>query len=76
MKKNSRKRKTVPSYTFTESEIARTFTEWDRRYRENPEQFWSEAQHLLKSNPKDYGEACAPYFLKIHREICGEVVCR
>ena len=48
-----------------EQEIAAAFSEWDRRWREEPERFESEAVHLLKGNPVTYGEACAPYFLNI-----------
>lgn len=48
-----------------EKELAAAFTEWDRRYREEPERFMSEAEHLLKSNPRDYGEACAPYLIAL-----------
>lgn len=53
----------------TIEQMAEAFTEWDRRYRENPEQFQSEAEHLLKDTPETYGQACAPYFLKILSEI-------
>lgn len=52
-----------------EAIVAAAFTEWDRRYRENPEQFFSEAEHLLKHTPQSYGELCAPYFLKIIAEL-------
>lgn len=52
-----------------EERFARAFTEWDRRYREEPERFMSEAQHLLKETPETYGEACAPYFIKLLEEI-------
>lgn len=38
------------------------FTEWDRRYRENPHGFMSEVEHLLGHTPQSYGEACAVYF--------------
>lgn len=43
------------------------FTEWDRRYRENPEQFMNEAARLLNPDEDEYtyGEAAAPYFLSI-----------
>ncbi len=51
------------------SELAAIFTEWDRRYREEPERFQSEAIRLLKGTPKSYGEAAAPYFLQIQREL-------
>lgn len=55
--------------TSTEEGFAKAFTEWERRYRENPERFMSEAAKLLKGTPKDYGEACAPYFIKLLGEI-------
>lgn len=53
----------------TPQQIAATFTEWERRYRENTEQFMSEAQKLLQETPASYGEACAPYFLEILAEV-------
>lgn len=53
----------------TMQELKATFTEWDRRYREEPERFMSEAQHLLKETPETYGDECGPYFDMILREI-------
>lgn len=53
----------------TIEQIAATFTEWERRYREEPDRFQSEATKLLKETPTTYGNACAPYFLKILSEI-------
>ena len=53
----------------TEARFAAAFTEWERRYREEPDHFMSEAYKLLRETPKTYGEACAPYFLKILREL-------
>jgi hypothetical protein len=50
---------------FTEKELAEAFTEWDRRYREEPARFMSEAQHLLQETPESYGAACAPYLLAL-----------
>ena len=41
------------------------FTRWDREYRENPEHFMSEVEHLLGNTPESYGEACAVYFRSI-----------
>ena len=58
----------VDAVIVDESTVAAAFTEWDRRYREDPEKFWSEATRLLKNTPESYGEACAPYFLKLLRE--------
>jgi hypothetical protein len=53
------------SEAFTEQQLADAFTEWDRRYRQEPERFMSEAQHLLKETPETYGAACAPYLLAL-----------
>ena len=50
-------------------ELEKVFTEWDRRYREEPERFMSEAEHLLKNTAKSYGEACAPYFMQLINEV-------
>ena len=55
--------------TATLSQICEAFTEWDRRYREDPEKFMSEAEHLLKQTPKTYGDAAGPYFVKILNEL-------
>jgi len=57
----------------TQARMAAAFTEWDRRYREEPERFMSEAVRLLKETPQSYGEACAPYFLSILQEQAGVV---
>lgn len=53
----------------TEQQIASAFTEWERRYREDPDRFQSEAAKLLRETPETYGAACAPYFLKILAEV-------
>ena len=53
-------------HELTQSQIAAAFTEWDRRYREEPERFESEAERLSNgTTPETYGEACAPYLLAI-----------
>lgn len=49
--------------------LAKLFTEWDRRYREQPDQFWTEVEHLLRHTPESYGEAAAAYFLKLKTEL-------
>ena len=56
-------------YIVTEGELAKAFTEWERRYREEPERFMTEAHKLLRETPKSYGEACAPYLLMILGEF-------
>lgn len=55
--------------TVTETELAKAFTEWERRYREEPDDFLSEAKKLLTRSPETYGEACAPYLMQIIREL-------
>lgn len=52
----------------TAAELAAAFTEWDRRYREEPDRFQSEAWHLLRETPETYGQAAAPYLLHILEE--------
>jgi hypothetical protein len=52
----------------TKNELADAFTEWDRRYREEPERFQSEVEHLLRETPHTYGQACAPYLISILKE--------
>lgn len=49
----------------TQIQLAAAFTEWERRYREEPERFMTECEKLLKGTPKTYGEACAPYLIQI-----------
>lgn len=56
--------------TVTEAELAAAFTEWDRRWREEPDRFQSEAEHLA-GDAESYGEACAPYLLAILEEQRG-----
>lgn len=60
--------------SYTQDEFERAFTEWDRRFREEPERFESEAVRLLKGTPETYGEAAAPYFLSILNETDSAAV--
>lgn len=59
----------MENITASEKQICAAFTEWDRRFRENPEQFMSQAESLLKGTPASYGDAATPYFLSILREV-------
>lgn len=52
----------------TTTQLAVAFTEWDRRYREEPERFMAEARRLLRETPETYGDAAAPYLVKILAE--------
>jgi len=51
--------------TTTETDLAGAFAEWERRYREEPERYISEATKLLRETPETYGEACAPYLIAL-----------
>ena len=58
----------TPSVFVTERQLAAAFTEWDRRYREEPERFQNEAARLLKNDAETYGDQAAPYLLEILTE--------
>jgi hypothetical protein len=49
--------------------LEKVFAEWDRRWRENPQEFMDLVTHLTKETPLSYGQACAPYFLKLLAEL-------
>ena len=56
----------------TVADIQAAFTEWDRRFREDPEAFVSLATHLLQGNEETYGEEATPYFLSILADVSKE----
>lgn len=46
--------------------ITKAFTEWDRRYREDPKGFETDFERLLRGQtPDNYGEEVTPYFLEL-----------
>jgi hypothetical protein len=49
----------------TERALVAAFVEWDRRYREEPERFMTEVEHLLRNTPASYGESAAAYLLAL-----------
>ena len=57
--------------TVTEASLARAFTEWERRYREEPERFQRETERMLRGDAKSYGDQAAPYLLSILDEQRG-----
>lgn len=59
--------KTEATLHVTHDQLAEAFAEWDRRYREKPDEFMSIVEHLLKSTPATYGESCAVYFAALLR---------
>ncbi len=52
----------------TPEQIAAAFTEWERRWREDPDAFMADSEKLADS-AESYGEACTPYFIQILKEI-------
>ena len=54
----------------TTETLSAAFTEWERRWREEPERFATEAEKLAIS-PETYGDHCAPYLLAILAEQAG-----
>lgn len=61
----------MATITVTDEQLAAALTEWDRRYREDPEKFWSDVEHLLRNTPESYGTAAAPYLMSILGEQSG-----
>ena len=55
--------------TFTHEELAAAFAEWDRRYREDPASFQSEATRLLFNVPERYGENAATYLMSVITDL-------
>lgn len=53
----------------TKEKIERAFTQWDINYRNNPEEFMSDVENLLRNTPYSYGKACQAYFLKLLKEV-------
>ena len=54
---------------FTKEEVTLVFKVWARNYAENPEMFDVDA---LDSDPQDYGERAAEFFLRIYDELFEE----
>jgi hypothetical protein len=58
-----------PQLEVTEEQLAQLFAEWDRRYRQDPDNFMSDVAHLLDETPESYGKMCAVYLFKLAREL-------
>jgi hypothetical protein len=57
-----------PLEQFSKEQIAAIFTEWLRRYQDEPGIYWAS---LLGTAPLTYGEMSTEYFLSIHKELHG-----
>lgn len=50
--------------------FAAAFAEWDRRFRQNPEDFADTLVRILKGgSPESYGDSCAIYFTALLDEL-------
>ena len=66
--------KRAVNVTMSLREMAVAFTEWERRYREDPDRFTSETKKLLTKTPETCGDSCASYFMKLIMDVkSGEV---
>lgn len=59
----------MESVILTVEQLAAAFELWDKRYRENPEEYVDIATHLLYSDPQTYGEEAANYFYSLVQEL-------
>ncbi len=55
------------------AELESVFTEWDRRYRADPETFMTDVMHLLGNTPASYGASCAVYFEQLLNERRAQI---
>lgn len=54
------------SFTLTQDEIEDAFTEWECRFRADPDAFFSAQERMHGGmHPRTYGELATPYFLSI-----------
>ena len=56
----------------TETEMTAAFTEWERRYREEPEKFMHDVTRFTRTTPETYGEGATRTFLGYLQELRGE----
>lgn len=54
---------------FDSDKLAKTFEEWDHRWRTNPKEFQSVVDHLLRETPYTYGKSAAAYFEWLYKEL-------
>jgi hypothetical protein len=54
----------------TERAFAAAFTEWERRYREEPAKFASDFERFTAS-AKTYGDSASAYFISVLDELSG-----
>lgn len=59
----------MSNLTLSVTQLAAAFELWDKRYRENPEEYVDIATYLLYSDPQTYGEEAANYFYSLVQEL-------
>lgn len=59
--------------TASQEQLAAAFTEWDRRYREEPERFESDMARIMRGQTEeDYGSEAATYFTELLTDVQAE----
>ncbi|HEX7647502.1 MAG TPA: hypothetical protein VF450_08845 [Noviherbaspirillum sp.] len=58
---------TIKLAMVSNASLAKAFTEWERRYRKEPDRFMSESEKAAES-AETYGEGAAEYLLQIIAE--------
>ena len=53
----------------TIAELDTAFTEWERRFREEPEKFISDFARYTTTTPATYGKKCTRYFVTLLDEV-------
>lgn len=57
----------MESITITQDQLAAALTEWERRFREGPDGFKTQAE-VRANAPESYGEEAGPFLMSILRE--------
>lgn len=65
---------TMDPVTINLASAASAFEEWDRRYREDPDQFDSDMARIMRGQTTgDYGDVAAAYFLELLADVDGDI---
>lgn len=57
---------------YDSDKIAKTFEEWDYRWRTNPTDFQSVVDLLLRETPYSYGKSAGAYFEWLYKELFND----
>jgi hypothetical protein len=57
------------AHAMSYDDMVAAFTEWERRYREEPERFMSDVHRFTQETPETYGAGCARTFIGYLDEV-------